>query len=284
MTQVRFTKMHGAGNDFILMEYDEYKKIEKKFPEIAVKLCDRHFGIGADGIFIPVENPKTYSDLEWLFFQADGSTAQMCGNGMRCFARFCFDKKIVSKRKFTVQTGAGKIVPEVLEDLRVKVNMGEPVLEPEKIPFKGSKNLNYPLWDGVKKFTVNAVSMGNPHCVIFVKDDEDNHSLAKKYGDAIEHDNLFPEKTNVEFVKVISREEIDVAVWERGCGITLACGTGACASVVAAVLNGLCDNKVKVNLPGGELTIEWAGNSQNTNFDVFMTGEAQYVFEGTINV
>ncbi|DAB24193.1 MAG: diaminopimelate epimerase [Candidatus Gastranaerophilaceae bacterium] len=284
MTQVKFTKMQGAGNDFILMEYGEYKKIEDKFPEIAVKLCDRHFGIGADGIFVPVENPKTYSDLEWLFYQADGSTAQMCGNGMRCFARFCFDKKIVNKRKFTVHTGAGKIVPEVLEDLRVKVNMGKPILEPEKIPFKGSKNLNYPLWDGVKKFTVNAVSMGNPHCVIFVKDDEDNHALAKKYGDAIEHDNLFPEKTNVEFVKVISREEIDVAVWERGCGITLACGTGACASVVAAILNGLCDNKVKVNLPGGSLTIEWAGNSQNTDFDVLMTGEAQYVYTGIIEI
>ena len=276
--------MQGAGNDFILMEYGEYKKIEDKFPQAAVKLCDRHFGIGADGIFIPVENPKTYSDLGWLFFQPDGSTAQMCGNGMRCFARFCFDKKLVSKRKFSVETLAGKIVPEVLEDLRVKVNMGHPVLEPEKIPFKGDKNLNYPLWDGIKKFTVNAISMGNPHCVIFVKDDENINELAKKYGKVIENDELFPEKTNVEFVKIKSREEIDVAVWERGCGITLACGTGACACVVAAILNGLCDKKVKVNLPGGSLTIEWSGNSQNTDFDVFMTGEAQYVFTGTIDI
>lgn len=284
MTQIKFTKMQGAGNDFILMEYGEYKKIEDKFPQAAVKLCDRHFGIGADGIFVPVENPKTYSDLGWLFFQPDGSTAQMCGNGMRCFARFCFDKKLVSKRKFSVETLAGKIVPEVLEDLRVKVNMGHPVLEPEKIPFKGDKNLNYPLWDGIKKFTVNAISMGNPHCVIFVKDDENINELAKKYGKVIETDELFPEKTNVEFVKIKSREEIDVAVWERGCGITLACGTGACACVVAAILNGLCDKKVKVNLPGGSLTIEWSGNSQNTDFDVFMTGEAQYVFTGTIDV
>ena len=276
--------MQGAGNDFILMEYGEYKKIEDKFPQAAVKLCDRHFGIGADGIFVPVENPKTYSDLGWLFFQPDGSTAQMCGNGMRCFARFCFDKKLVSKRKFSVETLAGKIVPEVLEDLRVKVNMGHPVLEPEKIPFKGDKNLNYPLWDGIKKFTVNAISMGNPHCVIFVKDDENINELAKKYGKVIENDELFPEKTNVEFVKVKTREEIDVAVWERGCGITLACGTGACACVVAAILNGLCDKKVKVNLPGGSLTIEWSGNSQNTDFDVFMTGEAQYVFTGTIDI
>lgn len=284
MTQVKFTKMQGAGNDFILMEYGEYKKIEDKFPQAAVKLCDRHFGVGADGIFVPIENPKTYSDLGWLFFQPDGSTAQMCGNGMRCFARFCFDRKLVSKRKFSVETLAGKIVPEVLEDMTVKVNMGHPVLEPQKIPFKGDKNLNYPLWDGIKKFTVNAISMGNPHCVIFVKDDENINELAKKYGKVIEHDELFPEKTNVEFVKIKSREEIDVAVWERGCGITLACGTGACACVVAAILNGLCDKKVKVNLPGGSLTIEWAGNSQNTDFDVFMTGAAQYVFTGTIDV
>lgn len=284
MTQVKFTKMHGAGNDFILMEYDEYQKIEKLFPEIAVKLCDRHFGIGADGIFVPVEDPKTYSDLEWLFYQADGSTAQMCGNGMRCFARFCYDKKIVNKRKFTVHTGAGKIVPEVLEDMRIKVNMGEPILNPDKIPFKSDENLNQALRLGLKKFSVNAISMGNPHCVIFVGDEEDNHELAKKYGDDIEHHNMFPEKTNVEFVKVLSRNEIDVAVWERGCGITLACGTGACASVVAAILNGLCDNKVKVNLPGGALTIEWAGNLQNPAFDVFMTGEAEYVYTGVIDI
>jgi len=284
MTQVKFTKMQGAGNDFILMEYSEYKKIEDKFPNIAIKLCDRHFGIGADGIFVPIENPKTYADLGWLFYQADGSTAQMCGNGMRCFARFCFDNKITSKRKFTVETLAGKIVPEVLEDMSIKVNMGKPILEPSKVPFKGEKCINAPLWDGITKFNVNAISMGNPHCVIFVKDDDDINKLAKKYGDVIEHHDLFPEKTNVEFVKVKSREEIDVAVWERGCGITLACGTGACASVVAAILNGHCDNKVKVNLPGGVLTIDWSGNSQNCDFDVFMTGSAEYVFDGSIEV
>lgn len=284
MTQVKFTKMQGAGNDFILMEHDEYKKIEKQFPEIAKKLCDRHFGIGADGIFVPVENPKTYSDLGWLFFQSDGSTAQMCGNGMRCFARFCYDKNIITKRKFSVETLAGKIVPEVLEDFSVKVNMGKPILESEKIPFKGKTNLNHSFRLGLKKFTVNAISMGNPHCVIFAKEDEDIKELAEKYGEDIEHSELFPEKTNVEFVKIKSKSEIDLAVWERGCGITLACGTGACAAVVASILNGHCDKKVKVNLPGGALTIEWAGNSQNPDFDVFMTGEAQYVFEGSIKI
>ena len=250
---------------------------------MAIKLCDRHFGVGADGIFVPIENPKTFSDLEWLFYQADGSTAQMCGNGMRCFARFCFDKKIVNKRKFTVQTGAGKIVPEVLENDAVKVNMGKPILEPEKIPFKGDNILNYGLRLGLKKFEINAISMGNPHCVIFVKKDEDIKELANKYGQLFETHEIFPEKTNVEFVKIKSRGEIDVAVWERGCGITLACGTGACASVVASILNGFCDRTVKVNLPGGQLTIEWAGNSQNSDFDVFMTGEAEYVYTGVLN-
>lgn len=283
MTQVKFTKMQGAGNDFILMEYDEYKKIEKKFPEVAIKMCDRHFGIGADGIFIPVENPKTYSDLGWLFYQADGSTAQMCGNGMRCFARYCFDKKIINKRKFSVDTLAGKIVPEVLEDSKVKVNMGKPILEPEKIPFKAYKNLNYSVLHDFRKFNLNAISMGNPHCVIFTED-EDINLLAKKYGPYFETNDLFPEKTNVEFVRIKSREEIDVAVWERGCGITLACGTGACASVVAAILNNHCDKKVKVNLPGGSLFIEWSGDSQNTSFDVFMTGEAEYVYTGVIDL
>lgn len=281
--KAKITKMQGCGNDFVILDYEEFLNFNLSMSDTAKKLCDRHFGIGADGLIIPNTYEET-ADIGWYFYNSDGSTAQMCGNGMRCFARFCFDKKIVNKRKFTVHTGAGKIVPEVLEDLRVKVNMGNPILEPEKIPFKGTKNLNYPLWDGIKKFVVNAISMGNPHCVIFVKDDEDIHELAKKYGDAIEHDNLFPEKTNVEFVKVKSRSEIDVAVWERGCGITLACGTGACASVVAAILNDLCDKKVNVNLPGGVLTIEWAGNSKNTDFDVFMTGEAQYVYTGVIDI
>lgn len=284
MAHIKFTKMQGLGNDFILMEEKEYRKIENKFPELAVKLCDRHFGIGADGILVPDNTPQTYSDVEWIFYQADGSTAQMCGNGMRCFARFCVDNNIVSLKKFTVQTGAGKIIPEVFDDGKVKVDMGRPIFDCAKIPFTGAKNLNEKLTVLGREFVVNAISMGNPHCVIFVENDEDIHELAKKYGEAIEHDSMFPEKTNVEFVKIKSREEIDIAVWERGCGITLACGTGACASVVAAILNGHCDKQVKANLPGGTLTIRWAGNSQEPDYDVFMTGDAQYVFEGTIEV
>jgi diaminopimelate epimerase len=278
MTKTAFTKMHGNGNDFILMTHEEFVKIKDKFPEAAEFLCDRRFGIGADGIFIPDPNPKTKTDTGWYFFQSDGSTAQMCGNGMRCFAKFVYDRKIVNKKVFSVETLAGTIIPEIMDDGRVRVNMSRPVLESAKIPFTGGKILNYPL----QGFSVNAISMGNPHCVIFT--DKDINGLAKKYGAALETDPHFPEKTNVEFVQIVSENQINLAVWERGCGITLACGTGACAGVVAAVLNGYCGEKVKVNLPGGILTIEWAGNSQNTDFDVFMTGDAVYVYDGVIDL
>ena len=280
MPAVNFSKMQGLGNDFILMMPEEYEKIKDKFPDISVKLCDRRFGIGADGIFIPKKSE--IADLGWYFYQSDGSTAQMCGNGMRCFAKFVFDKKLTDKKKFSVETGAGIIVPELLEDNCVRVNMSKPVLEPHKIPFNGSDNLNYVLETSAQKFSVNAISMGNPHCVIFT--DGDAKLQALNFGAEIEKHVLFPEKTNVEFVQVLSRNEINVEVWERGCGITLACGTGACASAVASVLNGLCDEKIKVNLPGGSLTIEWAGNSQNPDFDVYMTGNAEYVFDGCINI
>ena len=281
MQKIKFTKMQGLGNDFILIMPDEFENVKDKFPQVSVELCDRRFGIGADGIFVPTLN-ETDADLGWLFYQSDGSTAQMCGNGMRCFARFVYDNKLVDKQKFSVKTGAGIIVPELLDNEQVKVNMAKPILEPAKIPFKGEKSLNCKLSVKDKDFVVNAVSMGNPHCVVF--SDGDTKSEALNYGYALEHHPLFSEKTNVEFVKVLSRNEITVDVWERGCGITLACGTGACASAVAAILNGYCDKIVKVNLPGGVLTIEWEGNSQNTNFDVFMTGSADYSFEGVVSI
>lgn len=279
MKKIKFTKMNGLGNDFILIMPEEYKKIENLFPDLSVKLCDRRFGIGADGIFVPNLDEKD-ADLGWFFYQSDGSTAQMCGNGMRCFARFVYDKGLVNKKKFSVKTGAGIIVPELINDDNVKVNMSKPIMDPKKIPFGGDKNINYILKVDDKEFVVNAISMGNPHCVIFTNGDA--KSEAEKYGLAIEHSELFPEKTNVEFVKILTKNEINVDVWERGCGITLACGTGACASAVAAILNGYCDNTVKVNLPGGSLMIEWEGNSHNTDFDVFMTGSADYSFEGEI--
>ena len=281
MTIINFTKMQGLGNDFVILDYEEYKKTNKTPQELALKLCDRHFGIGADGLIIV--NPDTNdTDIGWIFYNNDGSIAQMCGNGIRCFAKYVFEKGYVNKKEFSVETKAGTIIPKILDNGLVRVNMSQPILEPEKIPVKVNNNLNFEVVVSDRTFIANAVSMGNPHCIIIT--DENTKELAFKYGREIETHPLFPEKTNVEFIKILSRDEINLDVWERGCAITLACGTGACASVTAAILNGLCDNKVKVNLPGGQLLIEWDGNINDTKHDIFMSGRADYSFTGQIEV
>ena len=276
---IKFTKMNGLGNDFVILDFEEYKKTKMPPDELAKKLCNRNFSIGADGLIIV--NPDTENaDISWLFYNSDGSVAQMCGNGMRCFARYVFDKKLVDKKEFSVETKAGIIVPKIISDTEVRVNMGKPVLSPEKIPCKAEKNLNIHYSAEDKKFLLNAVSMGNPHCIIFVE--KDSKKLALEYGSKIENDCLFPEKTNVEFVEILSKDEIVINVWERGCGITLACGTGACATVVAGILNGYLNNKVKANLPGGSLQIEWNGTPADTEHNVYMTGRADYSFVGEV--
>jgi diaminopimelate epimerase len=267
--------MHGLGNDFVILDYSEYEKTKMAMPALAIKLCDRNFGVGADGMIIPKLKPET-GDIGWYFYNSDGTIPQMCGNGIRCFAKYAKHNNLVKSNKFNVETLAGIITPEILADGNVRVNMSMPILEPEKIPFNGEYNLNYDLELDYKKFKINAVSMGNPHCVIFINDDSDLLELAKTYGPKIENRPLFPEKTNVEFAKVISRDELDLRVFERGCGITLACGTGACATVVAGILNNLTEHKVKVNLLGGPLIVEWQGSSGNTQHDVFMSGPAEY--------
>lgn len=279
MKTIKTTKMQGLGNDFVILDYAEYEKTGMEMSKLAVKLCDRNFGIGADGMIIPNITPKT-GDIGWYFYNSDGTTAQMCGNGIRCFAKYVRDKKLVNSNKFSVETLAGLITPEILEDETVRVNMSKPILAPANIPFKGECNINYELQVADKTFKLSAISMGNPHCVIFTDDyaELDLLGYAKKYGPEIEKHELFPEKTNVEFVKIISRNEIDMRVYERSCGITLACGTGACASVVAGILNNLTENKVKVNLLGGLLTIEWQGSQDNLEQDVFMSGPAEYSF------
>ena len=290
MQTIKITKMQGLGNDFVILDYEEYEKIGLSMAELAVKLCDRHFGIGADGMIIPYIKGSSVSalnaaspyeklfsdslktDIGWYFYNSDGSTAQMCGNGMRCFAKYVYDKGLINKRFFSVQTLAGVIKPELLDDGTVKVDMGAPILEDEKIPFKGDKKLK--ALD--REFEIVPVSMGNPHCVIFT--DEDPLELAKTSGPSIEVHEYFPEKTNTEFVKILSRNEVEMRVYERGCGITMACGTGACATVVASVLNNLTEQKVKVNLLGGSVIIEWSGNQDNLQEHVFMTGSADYSF------
>lgn len=279
--KINFTKMQGLGNDFVVLDFEEFEKTQKTPSELALKLCDRKFSIGADGLMIV--NPNVVdADIAWIFYNSDGTMAQMCGNGMRCFAKYVTDKGYINKRQFSVKTQAGIIRPEILENGEIKVNMNLPILECEKIPFNSAHNLDYNLSVQDKTFNINAISMGNPHCIIFTEDD--TMAMAKKYGPDIEKNVIFPEKTNVEFVNVISKNEVALSVWERGCGITLACGTGACATVVAGILRGYLDNKVKVNLPGGSLNIEWAGTKENPTEPVYMTGKAEYSFIGTVEI
>ena len=271
--------MNGLGNDFIIIEPGEFKKANLSPDKLAIKLCNRNFGVGADGLIIV--NPYTKNaDISWIFYNSDGTPAQMCGNGIRCFARYIYDKGLINKEEFSVETLAGIIIPKIISDCEVQVNMGKPVLEPSEIPVKNEFNLNIPYNIGDKKFLLNTVSMGNPHCVIFVENN--GEELALKYGLSIENDEMFPEKTNVEFVEVLAKDEVKINVWERGCGITLACGTGACATTVAGVLNGYLDNKVRANLPGGSLNIEWEGSIADTAQNVYMTGRADYSFEGKV--
>ena len=270
--KIKITKMQGCGNDFVILDYSEYLKTNMEMSDLAKKICDRNFGIGADGMIIPKCDEKD-ADIGWYFYNSDGSTAQMCGNGMRCFSKYVYDNKLVSKKSFSVKTLAGIIKPELLDDGNVKVNMGIPILEDEKIPVKkGVRKLK--ALD--KEFEITPVSMGNPHCVIFT--DIDPLKMAKEYGPSIEKHEYFPEKTNTEFVKIKTRNEVEMRVYERGCGITLACGTGACASVVAGVLNNLTEQKVKVNLLGGPVFVEWQGNRENPQKNIFLTGSAEYSF------
>ncbi len=279
---IKVTKMQGCGNDFVLMDYEEFEKMNLPLDKAAKKLCDRHFGVGADGLIIPNINTQD-ADIGWFFYNSDGSTAQMCGNGMRCFAKYVYDKGLVKEKKFTVKTLAGIMKPQIFDDGTVRVNMSKPILETEKIPFLPNHNLNYKVSVKNMIFEGNAVSMGNPHFVIFVAPEDDVMEFAKEYGPIIETGAEFPEKTNVEFVKIKSYKKIELAVWERGCGITLACGTGACASVVAGVLNGFIENCVDVLLPGGQVNVVWNGTPSNPEGDVFLTGPAEYVYTAELS-
>lgn len=277
---LKFTKMQGLGNDFILVDGHEIIKFDIRYDDLAKKICDRNFGIGADGLIIV--NPydvQSETDTSWRIFNSDGTEPQMCGNGIRCFAKYVYEKGIINKKKFTVQTLAGIIIPEIQDNGEIKVDMGAPILEARRVPVRineVSMVINHPVEIRGRKFNINAVSMGNPHCIIFT--DEDNAKLAREYGPYIEVFEIFPEKTNVEFVKVLSRNSIKIDVWERSCGITLACGTGACASVVAAIVNNFVDNTVIAELPGGSLKIEW--NQDVSDSKVFMTGQSNFVFHG----
>lgn len=274
---LEFTKMQGLGNDYI---YIDATKIRIKNPNMLAKyMSDRHFGVGADGLILIL--PSSKADFSMRMFNADGSEAEMCGNGIRCVAKFVYDKCLTDKKIITVDTKAGiktltlNVVGKYVDT--VKVDMGIPKYESECIPVisntKIAKNLKIEILD--KIFDVTCVSMGNPHTVIFV-DDVDSFDV-KKYGELIEKNEMFPQRTNVEFVEIKDNLNIKMRVWERGTGETLACGTGACASVVACVLNGLTSRNVRVQLLGGNLDILY-----NDNNHVYMTGPAKTVFEGKL--
>ncbi|MDS1029631.1 diaminopimelate epimerase [Bacillota bacterium LX-D] len=274
---MKFTKMHGLGNDFIIIEEKELSQ-DTKLPELAVQLCNRHFGIGADGLIIVL--PSDTADIQMRIINSDGSEPEMCGNGIRCFAKYVYEQGIVSSPKIKVQTLAGIIVPslEVIEGeiTGICVDMGEPCLTRSKIPMlgePGQATTDYLNIDG-KQYKITAVSMGNPHCVIYV----DNISAVplEELGRKIETHPIFPKKTNVEFVQKINNNEVMMKVWERGAGVTLACGTGACAVAVAGVLNNVNGRKVTVHLAAGNLEINW----DEENNHVYMTGPAETVFTG----
>ena len=280
--QMHFTKMQGIGNDYIYV--DGSKERLKDPAALARKLTDRHFGIGSDGLILI--NPSDRADFEMEMYNLDGSRGRMCGNGIRCVGKYVYDHGMTDRTEITVDTLAGVKTLTLYpgEDgriSRVRVDMGEPLLMPAQIPadFEGERVVDAPFEAAGRRWNITLVSMGNPHCVVFPDEDADGMDLTA-VGPAFEHAQVFPEGINTEFVNVTDRTHLKMRVWERGSGETLACGTGACAACVAAVLRGVAERKVEMALRGGRLTVEWS----ETDGHVWMTGPAEEVFEGEINV
>ena len=274
---LQFTKMHGLGNDFVVIDCRD-KAVSDRMSEVgelSKRLCHRRFGIGADQMLLIY--PSGTADFRMRIFNPDGSEVEMCGNGIRCFAKYIWDRKISSSDALSVETAAGIIRPQRSGDM-VKVDMGEPVTEGRLVPVNLDGIVRgFPLKIEDREFKITCVSMGNPHAVIFV-DEVDNFEVGR-YGPVIETHALFPKRTNVEFIQVLGPERLKMRVWERGAGETMACGTGASAAAVAANLNGLAGRKVTIALLGGELRIEWAANNH-----IYMTGPAEEVFEGRMEI
>jgi diaminopimelate epimerase len=272
---MEFTKAHGLGNDFIIINAFVEKITDPNL--LAVKMCNRHFGVGADGLILV--HPSDKADFRMQIINSDGSEADMCGNGVRCFAMYVFEKGLTDKKRIEIETLSGIVIPEIIDANKglVEVDMGIPRFSPEEIPMniQGPRVINKSISVEGTELEVTALSMGNPHCVIFV--DDINRAPVTTLGPKLEKHEIFPKKTNVEFVEVVNGKEIKMHVWERGAGETMACGTGACASTVAAILNGYTEKDVIVHLKGGDLRIQWHGER------VFMTGPAVEVFSGKIN-
>ncbi|BAZ41056.1 diaminopimelate epimerase [Calothrix sp. NIES-4101] len=275
---IEFTKYHGLGNDFILID-NRSSSTPAITPEKAIAICDRHFGIGANGVIFALPG-EDGTDYTMRIFNSDGSEPEMCGNGIRCLAAFLADLEGISRQsdQYRIHTLAGVMIPQLTPDGQIKVDMGEPRLLAGEIPTTLSaseeKVVEQPIEVAGKTWDVTCVSMGNPHCITFV--DDVAAIKLEEIGPQFEHHPKFPQRTNTEFIQVVSRDYVKMRVWERGAGITLACGTGACASLVAAVLTGRCDRIATVELPGGSLEIEWSDIDQR----VYMTGPAERVFTG----
>ena len=282
---MKFTKMHGLGNDYVYV--DGSKETIKDPVQTAIFVSDRHTGIGGDGLIII--NPSKVADFEMVMYNADGSRGEMCGNGIRCVGKYVYDYGLTDKKSISVETLGGiKYLDFTIEDGKVssvRVNMGSPILEPEQIPIlmegydeDTSKVLSTPIEVDGKEYLMTGVSMGNPHAVVYI-DDVDGLEM-EKIGPKFENHVRFPKRINTEFVKVLDRKTIQMRVWERGSGETMACGTGACAVAVSSILNGYTDDAVTVKLLGGDLKIEW-DKEENV---VYMTGPATIVFDGEINL
>lgn len=274
---MKFTKMQGLGNDYVYVNCFK-EKIENP-SELAVKISDRHFGVGSDGLIMI--NPSDKADFEMEMYNADGSRGEMCGNGIRCVAKYVYDYGLTDKTSISIETLGGiKYLDLTVENGKVslvKVDMGKPELEPSKIPVaaEGSRVVDEPITVAGKEYRMTCVSMGNPHAVVYVDCDVKELPL-ETIGPEFENHERFPNRVNTEFVRIIDRKTAEMRVWERGSGETLACGTGACAVAVASVLNGLTDNEMTVKLLGGDLLIQWDREKDT----VYMTGPAAVVFDG----
>jgi len=279
MAEIKFWKMHGLGNDYVVIDNRDGKLDGKDPGKIAKKLCRRRFSVGADGLLLLCDS--SVADVKMRIFNADGSEAEMCGNGIRCLAKYCFENNVTDRTELRIETLAGiKTVWLNVEDGTVRsvtVDMGSPILERPRIPMAGEgRCIDEKIEVEGEKFRITCLSVGNPHCVIFV-DDVDAFPV-KTFGPKIENHPVFPNRTNVEFVEIMRNDEMKIRVWERGVGETFACGTGACAAVVAANLTGNASSKCTVHLLGGDLNIEYMNNR------ILMCGAAEKSFEGITNI
>jgi diaminopimelate epimerase len=284
--KVKFTKMHGVGNDFVVV--DGVTRGVEITPERARRIADRHFGVGCDQVLLVEKSQRADADFRYRIWNADGGEVEQCGNGARCFVRFVHDKGLTKKSEIRVETLSGIIVPRLEADGQVTVDMGAPQFDPERVPFdaRGLQPLpggkRWPLELAGRELSVAVLSMGNPHAVQTIAD-VDSAPVTTE-GPLIEHHPRFPRRVNAGYTQVVSRKRIRLRVWERGAGETLACGTGACAAVVAGIREGLLDDSVEVDTRGGRLTIRWAGGDNDPNRAVWMTGPAAVVFEGEIEI